>query len=151
MTTHARPLAATLTLAIAALAALIDTTDAHARGNAVLTPASEIQWNDVPGFPGVQLAAVGGNPGKGAHHSMLKFVGGFEAPVHHHTTDHYGTVVAGTLVLTSGGREVRLPPGSYFAFTGKMPHTTRCEKGADCILSIDARGKWDVVPAKAAK
>jgi len=118
-------------------------------GNAVLTPASEVKWADVPGFPGVQMAAVGGNPAKGPHHSMLKFTGGFAAPLHHHTTDHYGTVVQGTLVLVSGGKEVRLPVGSYFAFTGKMPHETRCEAGTDCILAIDARGKWDVVPEKA--
>ena len=122
-----------------------------AGGKAVLTPASEIKWADVPGFPGVQMAALSGNPAKGAHHSMLKFTGGFSAPVHHHTPDHYGTVVAGTLVLVSGGHEVRLPPGSYFSFTGRMPHATRCEAGADCILAIDSRGKWDVVPEKNAR
>ena len=114
--------------------------------NRVLTPATELKWADVPGFPGVQMAAAQGDPAKGPHHMMLKFTGGFSAPLHHHTTDHYGTVVAGTLVLNSGGKEVRLPPGSYFAFTGKMPHMTKCEAGADCILAIDARGKWDVVP-----
>jgi hypothetical protein len=55
------------------------------------------------------------------------------------------------LVLVSGGHEVRLPPGSYFSFTGRMPHATRCEAGADCILAIDSRGKWDVVPEKNAR
>jgi quercetin dioxygenase-like cupin family protein len=141
----------TKTLALATLVLLVATstaTGALGKGSAVLLPAGEVKWADVPGFPGVQMAAVGGNPAKGPHHSMLKFTGGFEAPLHHHTTDHYGTVVAGTLVLTSGGKEVRLPPGSYFAFTGKMPHTTKCEAGADCVLAIDARGKWDVVPEK---
>ena len=121
----------------------------HKGGNAVLTPVSEIRWADVPGFPGVQMAVVRGDAGKGAHYQMLKFTGGFSAPLHHHTADHYGTVVAGTLVLGSGGRDVKLPPGSYFSFTGKMAHTTRCEAGADCILAIDARSKWDVVPEKA--
>jgi quercetin dioxygenase-like cupin family protein len=138
----------TVAIATLALLAAASTAGAFAKGAAVLLPAGEVKWADVPGFPGVQMAAVGGNPAKGPHHSMLKFTGGFEAPLHHHTTDHYGTVVAGTLVLTSGGKEVRLPPGSYFAFTGKMPHTTKCEAGADCVLAIDARGKWDVVPEK---
>ena len=140
--TQIRTLAAAAALGITALSS----GSSVAAGRAVLTPASEVKWADVPGFPGVQLAAVGGDPAKGPHHSMLKFTGGFEAPLHHHTTDHYGTVVTGTVVLTSGGKEVRLPPGSYFAFTGKMPHTTKCEAGADCVLAIDARGKWDVVP-----
>ena len=141
----------TKAVAIASLALLATAAagGAIAAGAAVLLPAGDVKWADVPGFPGVQMAAVGGNPAKGPHHSMLKFSGGFEAPLHHHTTDHYGTVVTGTVVLTSGGKEVRLPPGSYFAFTGKMPHTTKCEAGADCVLAIDARGKWDVVPEKA--
>jgi quercetin dioxygenase-like cupin family protein len=131
----------------AAIALCLSATAACAKGGAAtLTPATEVKYADVPGFPGVQMAAVQGNPGKGPSHFMLKFTGGFAAPLHHHTTDHYGTVVAGNLVLTSGGKEVKLPPGSSFAFTGKMPHQTKCEAGADCILYIDARGKWDVVP-----
>jgi hypothetical protein len=55
-------------------------------------------------------------------------------------------VVAGTLVLTVDGKENKLPPGSYFSFKGKGKHMTKCEAGADCILSMDVRGKWDVVP-----
>lgn len=41
--------------------------------------------------------------------------------------------------------------GSYFAFSGKKPHATKCDAAADCILAMDARGKWDVVPEGAAK
>jgi quercetin dioxygenase-like cupin family protein len=117
-------------------------------GTVVMTPASDIKWGVVPGFPGVRLAAVDGDPSKSGRPFMLKFNGGFSAPLHHHSADHHGTVVAGTLVLTSGGKEVKLPPGSYFKFTGKAPHTTRCEAGADCILAMDAAKKWDVVPEK---
>jgi quercetin dioxygenase-like cupin family protein len=120
-------------------------------GTAVFKPAAEVKFADVPGFPGVQMAVVQGDPAKGSIHMMLKFTGGFAAPVHHHTSDHHGTVVAGTLVLTSGGKEVKLPPGSYFAFTGKMPHSTKCEAGADCVVAVDARGKWDVVAEDAKK
>lgn len=38
-----------------------------------------------------------------------------------------------------------LPAGSFFAFSGKAKHTTRCVAGTDCVLSMDVRGKWDVV------
>lgn len=65
------------------------------------------------------------------------------------SSDHYGTVVSGNLVLVVDGKENKLPAGSYFAFTGKAKHATRCEAGADCVLAIDSRGKWDVVPADA--
>ena len=62
-----------------------------------------------------------------------------------------GTVVTGTMVLTVDGQDRKLPAGSYFALTGKKPHATRCEAGAECVLAIDARGKWDVVQKKTKK
>ena len=58
------------------------------------------------------------------------------------------TTVAGNLVLIVDGKEQRLPPGSYFAFTGKARHAARCEGAQDCVMFIDARGRWDVVVAK---
>ena len=48
-------------------------------------------------------------------------------------------------MLTVGGQDKKLPVGSYFSFKGKGKHMTKCEAGADCILSMDVRGKWDVV------
>ena len=120
----------------------------HAADNAVLVPPGEVKWQDVPNAKGVQLAALQGDPSKGPSHFFLKFAPGFSAPVHFHSANHYGTVVSGTLVLSVDGQERKLPAGSYFAFTGKKPHATRCEAGADCVLSIDARGKWDVVQKK---
>ena len=110
------------------------------------SPAAELKWNDVPGMTGIQVAAVDGDPGKGPSHFFLKFVGGFAAPPHHHTSNHFGTVVAGTLVITVDGVEHKLPAGSFFSFTNKTKHLTRCEAGADCILAMDVRGKWDVLP-----
>jgi quercetin dioxygenase-like cupin family protein len=146
---YATAFAATLALALTMAAPHSTAKDGGKGGHAVLLPAAEIKWADVPGFPGVQMAVLGGNPGKGPHHSMLKFVGGFSAPLHHHSADHYGTVVSGNLVLVVDGKEHKLPAGSYFAFTGRGKHETRCDAGADCVLAIDARGKWDVVPADA--
>jgi len=112
----------------------------------MLVPSADLKWGDVPGMTGVQLAAVEGDPAKGPSHFFLKFVGGFAAPLHHHSADHSGTVVAGTLVLTVDGKDQRLPAGSFFAFSGKGKHMTKCEAGAACVLFMDVRGKWDVVP-----
>jgi quercetin dioxygenase-like cupin family protein len=139
-------LAFTLPIALLAPTAIAKETK---RGSAVLTPASDLKWSDAPGMPGVKMAVVEGDPGKGANHFMVKFAGGFAAPLHHHSSDHHVTVLAGTLVLNVDGKEQKLPAGSYFSFKGKKPHTTSCEKGADCVLAIDSRGKWDVVPEEA--
>jgi quercetin dioxygenase-like cupin family protein len=113
---------------------------------ALLVPAADIKWSEVPGMAGVQIAPLEGDPGKGPSHFLLKFAGGFAAPLHHHTANHSGTVVSGTLALTIDGKEQKLPAGSFFALSNKTKHSTRCEAGADCVLSMDVRGKWDVVP-----
>lgn len=138
------------TTVAALLAGLALAPQAYAAGGAVFVPASEVKWADVPGSPGVQVGALGSDPGKGASHFFLKLAGGFSAPVHHHSSNHYVTVVSGTLVLAVDGKEHKLPAGSYFAFTGKKPHATRCDAGADCVLAMDVRGKWDVVAPKPA-
>jgi quercetin dioxygenase-like cupin family protein len=96
------------------------------------------------------MAVLDGDPGKGSGHFLLKLPDGFAAPLHHHSSDHFVTVVSGTLSLTVDGTETRLPAGSFFVFRGKKEHLTRCEPGSDCVLSVDVRGKWDVVPEKAA-
>jgi quercetin dioxygenase-like cupin family protein len=82
----------------------------------------------------------------GPSHFYLRYASGFVSPVHHHSADHFVTTVSATLVLIVDGKENRLPPGSFFALTGKAPHAARCEAGEDCVMSIDARGPWDVVP-----
>jgi quercetin dioxygenase-like cupin family protein len=122
-----------------------------ATSSSLLLPATDIKFSMVPDMKGVQLAALDGDPAKGPSHFMLKFVSGFTAPLHHHTADHSATVVAGTLVLTVDGREQKLPPGSFFSFSGKTPHSTRCDTGDECVLSMDVRGKWDIVPEKTAE
>lgn len=93
---YATAYATTLALALTLAAPQGAAKDGGKGSRAVLLPVGEVKWADVPGFPGLQMAVLGGNPGKGSHHSMLKFAGGFAAPVHHHSADHYGTVVSGT-------------------------------------------------------
>ena len=142
-----KSIAATFAMATLALPIALFAPHGTAKDNpkSGVIAAGDIKWADVPGFPGVQMAVLGGNSAKGPHHSMLKFAGGFSAPLHHHTADHYATVVAGTVVLVIDGVENKLPAGSYFAFTGKAKHETRCAAGAECVIAVDARGAWDVL------
>ena len=37
-------------------------------------------------------------------------------------------------VRTANGKEHKLVPGSYFSFSGRKAHATRCEAGPDCVL-----------------
>ena len=131
-------------VAVAALAAL---GRAQAAELPVATPKASLKWAEA-GIPGVKTSVVQGDMAKGPSHFYLKYPAGFTAPRHHHTPDHYATTVAGQLVLVVDGKDQRLAPGSYFAFTDKAVHPARCEGSEDCVMFIDARGPWDVVPDK---
>src|SRR5688500_14203465 len=93
---------------------------ANKAANAMVVVPQDIKWTEVPGFPGVSTSTIEGDATKGAHHAFMKFAPGFSAPLHHHTADHFVTVVSGTLILTVDGKEHRLPPGSYFSFKKKQ-------------------------------
>lgn len=133
---------AALSLATAALAV--------GASRATVTARSDWKWADA-GVPGVANAAVEGDMKSGASHFYLRYAAGFVAPLHHHSPDHYVTTVSGHLVLIVDGKEHHLPPGSYFALLGGAPHAGRCEGTEDCVMFIDARGAWDVVPEPPAK
>jgi quercetin dioxygenase-like cupin family protein len=115
-------------------------------GGAAIEPRAALKWAQ-GGVPEVSTCTLEGDMAKGPSHFYLKYAAGFVAPLHHHSPDHYVTTVSGTLVLTVDGKEHRLPPGSYFALTGKKEHAARCEGSEDCVMFADARGPWDVVMA----
>ncbi|HZW88252.1 MAG TPA: DUF4437 domain-containing protein [Myxococcaceae bacterium] len=119
-------------------------------GKAVLVPAGDLKWKNDTERPDVQVAAVQGDPAKGAAKFFVKLPSGFSVALHHHTADHSGVVVSGTLVQTVDGQEHTLTPGSYLAYTGKKQHTTKCTDPAGCTIFVDAHSKWDVVPEKTA-
>jgi quercetin dioxygenase-like cupin family protein len=118
---------------------------AQGGGKAVVVPKADLKWADA-GVPGVSTAAVEGDMTKGPSHFFLRYAGGLVTPVHHHTADHYVTTLSGNLVLVADGKETKLAPGAYFALTGKAKHAARCEGTEACVMFIDARGAWDVVP-----
>jgi len=138
-------------LIVSAVATIPVVAQAKGSGASVVTAAADLKWNDVANFPGVKMAVASGDPSKGAAHFFIKFAPGFAAPLHHHNADHFVSVVAGTVVLNIDGKDVKLPAGSYFSFAGKKPHTTKCDAGAECILFLDGRSKWDVIPEEAPK
>jgi quercetin dioxygenase-like cupin family protein len=138
----------TLTAVLAAaLAGGLTVRATAAADPAEATPQASLKWTDA-GVAGVSTAQVQGDMAKGPSHFYLRYAGGFVSPKHHHSPDHYATTVSGTLVLVMGGKEQRLLPGSYFAFTNKAVHAARCEGTQACVMFIDARGPWDVVVEK---
>ena len=136
--------------AIAAVAIAVSIAAADSAAKSVVTPVASVTWTPA-GVPGVSIAPVEGDMAKGPCHFYLKYDAGFTAPMHHHSPDHYVTVVSGTVALTTDGKETKLGPGSYFALLNKAPHAARVEGKEACVMFIDARGPWDVVMEDAAK
>jgi mannose-6-phosphate isomerase-like protein (cupin superfamily) len=132
-------------LGLVAVAALAGAVLAQGSGKAVVAAKGDLKWSDA-GIPGVTKAPVDGDMAKGASHFFWSYPPGFVTPVHHHSADHYVTTISGSLVLIADGKEHALPPGSFFALTGKAKHAARCESKEPCVMLVDARGPWDVVP-----
>jgi len=128
-------------------AALIAAVLAIGAGKSVVVAKADLKWKDM-GIPGVAAAPVSGDMEKGTSRFFLKYPAGFVTPKHHHTADHYVTVVSGTITLSVDGKNYKLGPGSYFALTGKMPHTAKVEGNEEAVFFIQADGPWDVVMEK---
>ena len=139
MKNHRLALPLVFILVLAALTSIIGAAE-----KSVVIPAADVKWTPA-GVPGVSTAAVDGDMKKGPSHFYLKYDAGFVAPLHHHSPNHYVTVVSGTLVLTVDGKDNTLAPGSFFALTGKAKHAARVEGDQAAVMFIDARGPWDVV------
>lgn len=104
---------------------------------------SELKWKDMGN--GMAAAPVSGDMEKGASRFFLKYPVGLVTPNHHHDTDHYATVISGTFTLTTGGKEHKLGPGSYFSLTNKASHIAKVEGKEDVVFFIEADGPWNVV------
>jgi quercetin dioxygenase-like cupin family protein len=121
--------------------------DVHKTGAILLTDA-DLKWIADPKRPGTFTAYAEGDPAKGPAHFYLKYEKGFAGGLHYHTSDHGGWILSGTVIIEVDGKETRLPPGSFYFLEGKKPHVAKCDATADCVMTVDVRGKWDAVPVK---
>ena len=114
-------------------------------GSTVIAKA-DLKWKDLGN--GVAAAPVSGNMDKGASRFFLKYPVGLVTPKHHHSTNHYATLVSGTITLTVDGKEHKLGPGAYFALTNKASHIAKVEDNEEAVFFIQAEGPWNVVMEK---
>ena len=118
-------------------------------------PAADLKWTDLDpaGAPGVKVADLWGDHTKGAFGAFFKLPAGFSAPLHTHTHAMKLITVSGTYVQAPKGKpEFRLGPGSYLKQPGgDYQHTTRCERGADCLFFVESSGAFDLKPVEPVK
>jgi quercetin dioxygenase-like cupin family protein len=111
--------------------------------------AEELQWVPNPAKPEqISAAVVWGDMKKGAHGAFHKFKAGTIVENHSHSANLKAVVVAGTLVTGPEGAPKKMGPGSFFTDPSNFNHVTTCEGTTDCIVYIDASGKFDLKMAK---
>jgi quercetin dioxygenase-like cupin family protein len=113
---------------------------------AVFMPAGDMAWAHTPGAPpDVMGVTLWGSPEKGPYGGIQKFPAGFSAPLHTHSSDLRAVVISGTfLVGPEGGPDNKLPAGSYEFIPSTFKHTTKCDTASECVVFIEANGKFDV-------
>jgi quercetin dioxygenase-like cupin family protein len=102
--------------------------------------------------PGFKVGLVTGDKDKGPHVSMIQLAAGFESPWHSHTGDYEAIQVSGTSKHWFKGEDSakakKLTPGSYWTIPGGVDHVSACEKGADCVMIVWQKTKFDSIPGK---
>lgn len=115
----------------------------------VATPAASVPYQDTEYGP--KIAGAEGDFSKGAHMSFVRIPAGFVSPLHIHSHDYVGVVVAGvTRHYPAGGRDGApdLAPGSVWSVPAELPHVTECLPEADCVMLIHQAAAFDLIPVK---
>jgi quercetin dioxygenase-like cupin family protein len=109
---------------------------------------ADLKWQDVPNSPGLQQSEV---YKKGAMHCLFtRFPKGTEVPLHTHTHDIVGVVVAGTFGSTDEeGNGKPQGAGGFQSIPGGFKHTTKCTAAADCTVFSCLPGPFDLKTAAA--
>jgi quercetin dioxygenase-like cupin family protein len=92
-----RQIASTAVLAVAALMpSTLPRAETDENGFMRIQP-EEVQWKDAPGYKGVQMAVIAGDPSKpGVYVVRVKFSPGVMSRPHFHPDDRYAVVIKGT-------------------------------------------------------
>jgi quercetin dioxygenase-like cupin family protein len=135
-------------LAVAAssglLTAAAQQSTAPDRGFVIVRP-EEIRWQASPGAPGLQTAAISGDPGKpGLYVLRVKFSPGVMTRPHVHGEDRYVAVLQGTWWVGTGNvfdpdSTTPLKPGSFMKHPAGAQHYDGA-KDEEVILQIVGMG-----------
>jgi beta-alanine degradation protein BauB len=109
----------------------------------------EVKWDDVGG---PKIGQLTGDYKKGPYTGLLKLPAGFTSPLHSHTGTYEAVEISGTsshwLKGEDGTKAKKMTPGSYWTITGKADHVSSCAPGADCVIFVWQKTKFDFVPGK---
>lgn len=98
--------------------------------------------------PGVTMAVVWGDPDKGRHGTFTKFVPGWDAGMHTHTSDVWLVCIKGAYLYKDDAGEKRVGPGEFIRIPAGHKHWSGGDKTEGALFYQEGSGKFDLVPAK---
>jgi quercetin dioxygenase-like cupin family protein len=104
-----------------------------------------------PIMPGASRATIWGDPDKGAHGTYTKFVAGYDAGVHTHTSDLRIVVIKGAYLYKAGGtggKETRVGAGDFLFVPGGERHWSGGDPKDGALFYEEGTGKFDLNPVK---
>ena len=120
----------------------------------VLSPLSEAKWTPLMKEGPLPAAApIMGDGMKGdPHFSYLKLPAGFTSPPHSHSSDYWSVLVQGKMThwaaFENEANAKQLGVGDLTFMPAKTEHISKCFPGAECIMAMYQKGKFDFITAK---
>ena len=99
-------------------------------------------------MPGVSTTVVWGNPDTGPHGVFTKFIPGFDAGVHTHTSDLRIVVIKGAYIYKAEGKETRVGSGEFLFLPGGTKHWSGGDPKEGALFYQEGLGKFDINPVK---
>ena len=113
------------------------------------TAAEEVKWDDLSGL---KIGTLAGDYKKGAYGALVRVPAGYTSQLHSHTGAYEAVEINGTsshwMRGEDGTKAKKMTPGSYWSIPAKMEHVSSCAAGADCVMFISQKVKYDALPAK---
>jgi len=139
---------AALILAASSLGSAQAQSGAHKSDKSVVYASAEKAKFDVSPMPGVSMAVLWGDPNKGPHGTFTKFVPGYDAGTHTHSSDVWIVVIKGAYLYKDESGEKRVGPGDFIRIAGGHKHWSGGDKTEGALFYQEGAGKFDLTPAK---
>ena len=104
----------------------------------------EMKWTSFPEMPGMEIAALSGDPKSGAYTEMRKVRAGTDMGPHTHSNELTDVVISGVWYIGTDMASAKdLGPGSVAVVPPNWVHVSGCRPGSDCVFFHEGKGKFE--------
>jgi ChrR-like protein with cupin domain len=109
---------------------------------------ADLKWTALPEGPGMQSAALSGDPAVGPYTRMRRIPAGTDNPPHAHSSEITNVIISGVLYTGIDKASAKdLGPGSVERLPADWVHVSGCRAGSECVFYQDVKGKFDYKPS----